>query len=245
MSAISTMVNTLKEKMEENMFTQGKSEEEVEEWAKESEEMLAEADKWVRKITQAIRDTDLADEEGRTRQEEQQRLGFERRLTEQKLAQEREAADEKRRLEIEYQQRLKESLPKTPSPGTSTTAKMPKLIITKCNGTPQDWIRFWGQFEAQIDQSSVDAVTKFSYLKELVEVKVRKLIDGLSFTEEGYDKAKILLQRKYGETSEVIGAYVRSILKLPSVRKRDVAKIHNFYETLLYNVESLQTLTRL
>lgn len=109
------------------------------------------------------------------------------------------------------------------------------------DGPPQDWIRFWGQFEAQIEKSSVDAVTKFSHLKELVEVKVRKLVDGLPFTEEGYNKAKGLLAKRYGQTSEVVGAYVRSILELPSIRERDVAKLHAFYETLLYNVESLQT----
>ena len=118
-------------------------------------------------------------------------------------------------------------------------------MITKFDGTPQDWIRFWGQFEAQIDKSSVDSVTKYSYLKELVEAKVRKLIDGLPFTKEGYDKAKGLLQKRYGETSEVVGAYVRSILELPSIRERDVGKIHAFYENLLYNVESLQTLDSL
>ena len=33
-----------------------------------------------------------------------------------------------------------------------------------------------------------------------------------------------------------------AILELPHIRERDVAKIHAFYETLLYNVESLQTL---
>jgi hypothetical protein len=82
-------------------------------------------------------------------------------------------------------------------------------------------------------------------LKELVEVKVRKLLDGLPFNMEGYAKAKALLEKKYGQPSEVVGAYVRSIFELPAICERDVAKIHAFYETLLYNVESLQTLDSL
>jgi hypothetical protein len=90
---------------------------------------------------------------------------------------------------------------------THVSAKMPKLVITKFNGTPKDWIRFWGQFRAQ---SSVDPVTKFSYLKELVEMKVRKSIDGLPFTKEGYERAKDILEKKYGE--EVVNAYVKGIL---------------------------------
>ena len=74
---------------------------------------------------------------------------------------------------------------------------------------------------------------------------MRNLIDGLPFTDEGYTKAKDLLIRRYGNTSEVVGAYVRNILELPTVKERDVKKIHEFYETLLFNVESLQTLQSL
>ena len=34
-------------------------------------------------------------------------------------------------------------------------------------------------------------------------------------------------------------------MKLPTIKERDVAKIHSFYKTLLFNVESLQTLESL
>ena len=122
---------------------------------------------------------------------------------------------------------------------------MPKLVISKFEVTPQDWVRFSRRFSSQIDSTSEPATTKFSYLKELVDVKVPKLIDGLPFTEGGYLKAKALLEKRYGQTSEVVGAYVRNILELPTIRERDVAKIHDFYEKLLFNVESLLTLKKL
>ena len=119
---------------------------------------------------------------------------------------------------------------------------MPKLIISNFTGTPQDLVRFLDQFESQIDKSNVDDVTKFSYLKELVDIKVRRLLDGLPFTSEGYAEARDVLQKRYGQSSEVVSAYVRAILELPTIEERDVAKIHSFYKTLLFNVESLQTL---
>ena len=74
----------------------------------------------------------------------------------------------------------------------SNVVRMPKLVITKFDGTPQDWLRFWGQFESQIDESSATEVAKFS-LKELVNLKVRNLIDGLPVTTGGYQKARDLL----------------------------------------------------
>jgi len=51
--------------------------------------------------------------------------------------------------------------------------KLPKLVITKFSGELTDWPRFWNQFEAEIVRSEVAAVTKFSYLNELVDPKVK------------------------------------------------------------------------
>ena len=78
-------------------------------------------------------------------------------------------------------------------------------------------------------------------------MKVRNFIDGLPFTPEGYHKAKDLLTRRYGKASKVVGTCVRNILVLPTVRERNFTKIHvhEFYETLLFKVESLQTLKSL
>ena len=100
-SAISTMVNTLKETIEEKMFLQGKDEEEVKIWATTPETMLTEADQCVRTLTQEINGVELAAQEEPTLKEEQHKLDFQKRLTEQKLRQEKEADEEKRKLDWE------------------------------------------------------------------------------------------------------------------------------------------------
>ena len=46
-------------------------------------------------------------------------------------------------------------------------AKLPKLVISKFEGTALDRFRFWNQFETEIDQQDhISPVTKYSYLKE-------------------------------------------------------------------------------
>ena len=82
-------------------------------------------------------------------------------------------------------------------------AQLPKLVITRFQGTHLDWQRFWGQFEVEIDKPDIGQVAKFSYLKELLVPRVRATIDGLPFTTEGYARAKNILKTKYGSTSEV------------------------------------------
>ena len=47
------------------------------------------------------------------------------------------------------------------------------------------------------------------------------------------------------DASEVAGSYVTNIIELPFLAEREVPKIHRFYEQLLFNVESLETLGKL
>ena len=80
--------------------------------------------------------------------------------------------------------------------------KLPKLVITRFNGTSIG-LEFGTNWKVKLDRSELPAVSKFSYLKELISPKVRVIIDGLSFTREGYTRAKNVLISKYSKFSEV------------------------------------------
>ena len=87
------------------------------------------------------------------------------------------------------------------------TAKLPKLVISKFDGSFMYWPRFWGQFIEAIDKSSIAPITTFTYLQELLSPKVRH-IKTLPFTSEGYNRAKSVLD-KFGKESEIVNSYVR------------------------------------
>ena len=95
------------------------------------------------------------------------------------------------------------------------SVKLPKLKITKFEGTALDWFRFWNQFETEIDQVQISPISKFSYLKELLVPKVRLLIDGPLFTSEGYARSKSILTSRYGKPSEVAASHIHCITSLP------------------------------
>ena len=100
-------------------------------------------------------------------------------------------------------------------------------------------------FGANLPKESLHAITKFSYLKEFVVPTVRRSIDGLPFTADGYERAKGILCECYGNSSEVEKAYVGDILDLPKISGNQPRKIHQFYERLLYDVQSLETMGKL
>ncbi len=61
------------------------------------------------------------------------------------------------------------------------TAKLPKLVISKFEGSHMDWPRFWGQFTEAIDKSSIPPITKFTYLCELLGPKVKAMCRSSTF----------------------------------------------------------------
>ena len=59
------------------------------------------------------------------------------------------------------------------------TAKLPKLVISKFDGSFMDWPRFWGQFRKAINKRSIAAITKFTYFRELLCPKVKRCVEAL------------------------------------------------------------------
>ena len=162
---------------------------------------------------------------------------LEQKLREQE-AREIQEKEEKARLEIKKKFEAK-TIEKESDAG-KPKVKLPKLVITKFQGTHLDWQRFWGQFEAEIDKSDINQVAKFSYLKELLVPKVRAVIDGLPFNSEGYTRAKNILMTKYGKPSEVANAHIQCIMGLPVITGTNPTRINEFYEKLVTNIQTLE-----
>lgn len=59
-----------------------------------------------------------------------------------------------------------------------------------------------------IDKIIMVGVMKFVYLKFFFDLKVKKLIEGLLFFNEGYNRVKFILLDKYGKDLEIIKVYM-------------------------------------
>ena len=108
--------------------------------------------------------------------------------------------------QLKFQKALKAS---RQSQGKTISTKLPKLSITKFDGKYENWLTFWNKFMADIDSTDLSPVTKFAYLKELVEPKIRAGIAGLPLTTESYFRAKGILEGEYGKTSGIVNPYVQ------------------------------------
>ena len=162
---------------------------------------------------------------------------------------ENQEREEKMQFEIKLHEtklKLQEDLQAKAGNQTSVgEAKLPKLVITKFNGTYADWPRFWGQYSETIDKTNVPPVTKFAYLRELLDAKVRKSVEALPHSAEGYNRAVSIFKDRFGKQSEIVKAYVKEILELPYTPTGNPKRIHEFFDKLSPSVQSLETLKSL
>jgi hypothetical protein len=115
-------------------------------------------------------------------------------------------------------------------------AKLPKLQISEFNASYKDWPRFWKLYSETIHKSSIPAVRKFSYLKELLcdHEKARKTIEALSNTAEGYNRATAILKDRFGKECVIVKCFFKEIMELPHTPTANVKKIHEFHDKLAY-----------
>ena len=229
---ISKAVNELKEIIEEKKFAKGEGDANVTEWSKVYESKIEKADQDVKLLEEQMKIMDDEETEKEITYEYEKNVAFELELLERRA---------KLQEELDKSKQVEGKQPSKPTSG----AKFPKLPITKYNGKVEAWLPFWGKFKSEIDSTDIPVLTKFAYLKELLDEKVRTDVDGLPCTEAGYSKAKEILEAEYGQMSDDVNTYVVNIMSLPVVNGRDPVKINEFYKHLRYNVQSLYTLGRL
>ena len=215
-------INDMKAAAEEFILEDDKSLGEVENWVKlhDDDDAVSKYDIHVEEIETRLNYVIKSEEESAIEQEERR---IHRRMKEMQVQMREEAGAD----------------------NVNRKVKLSKLFITKFNGTHLDRVRFWNQFESDIGKSELAPVSKFSYLEELVSLKARSLIDGLSFITEGYTRAKSILVKKYGKHSEVANAHVQNIMSFPHINNSNPYKIHEFREKLLSSVQALETIGKL
>jgi len=223
-----TAINELKEAIEKKKFGKGESEEDVSQWSITIDQELERADEESAKLRNQLKTLDREERDKEMIEKHEKTMKFERELLEQKAVFEKHREEEK-----------------ASEQKSSTAAKLPKLQITKFDGKVENWLPFWGKFNSEIDKANLPSVTKFGYLKELLEKNVWNDIDGLPFTDGGYNNAKAILEAEYGNESDIINAYARNIMELPVISEANPSKVKEFYKQLRFNVQSLETLGRL
>ena len=73
---------------------------------------------------------------------------------------------------------------------SSTYARLPKLRLKSFDGDPLEFLPFWDSFSSAVDNNhSLDDVSKFNYLKGVLEGKAKACLLGIDTTAANYKAA--------------------------------------------------------
>lgn len=99
------------------------------------------------------------------------------------------------------------------------TVKLPTISIKQFSGDILEWMPFWENFAAAIDQSKMSDVEKLSYLRSYLKGEPLLVIANLSLTAANYAEAKKQLDHVDGKKNILIEAHLKKLENLPAVKQ--------------------------
>ncbi|GFX64729.1 integrase catalytic domain-containing protein [Trichonephila clavipes] len=123
--------------------------------------------------------------------------------------------------------------------------RLPKLTLESFSGKDiSSFPSFWARFNSAVhENSSLNDVDKFSYLKSVVTSDAELAIRGLTLTSENYAKAMKILENWFGRKELIVDFHMNRLLNLTLVRKSfDVIALRNLYDQLEINIRGLESL---
>ena len=128
------------------------------------------------------------------------------------------------------------------SSGSHSVARLPKLELPHFGGNPLEWTAFWDQFSAMVDDMDMPDITKFVYLRSLLDGEAKATVEGLTLTGPHYKTAWDLLERRYGCKDRIIFSHIQELLTIDVPRQAKISVLWKFYNDLVAHIRSLEAL---
>ena len=126
---------------------------------------------------------------------------------------------------------------------TRKSARLQKFELKRFDGDPLEWHMFWDTFESTIDKDkSLDDVTKFNYLKSVLDGRAADCVKGVMLTSKNYRSACTILKDRFADPQVVITANMDVLIELNAVTSvKDVEKLRKLYDTIEIHACNLST----
>ena len=126
----------------------------------------------------------------------------------------------------------------TPAVIPTYGVRLPKLTIQPFDGSVTRWTSFWDSFDLAIHQNtSLNQVDKFNYLRSLLKGCARDAILGLMLTEANYTEAVSILKHCFGNKQQIISKHMDILMNTKPVSSpHNVKALRHFYDIVESNI---------
>ena len=132
-----------------------------------------------------------------------------------------------------------EDIPPVQPRREKVNARLPKIELPRFRGDPSNWQPFWDKFLAIVDGSDLSPVNKFSYLQSLLQDEALACVAGFSLTDDNYESAKALLQKRFGSKEKIIFSHIQKLLSISQSKSNN---LWSLYDQVQASVRSLENL---
>lgn len=122
--------------------------------------------------------------------------------------------------------------------------KVPIIKIPTFSGEYQKWKAFHDIFEQTIHKNTrLSGVEKLQHLKTSVNGQAAQIIQHLMITEENYEPAWDLLEKRYNNKRRIVSTYLNTLLhqnKIQYATADQLKKIHDTTRECIYGIQSME-----
>jgi hypothetical protein len=125
----------------------------------------------------------------------------------------------------------------------SLNIQLPVYSLPTFSGCYKDWHSFSDQFKSVIHENDkLDSCKKFHYLRSCLKGEALKTVESLSVSNNNYQIAWDLLERRYANKRLVPQEHVYAILKFPVIAKASHTHLRELIDMSNTNMEALKML---
>ena len=112
-------------------------------------------------------------------------------------------------------------------------SNLPKPDVPVFDGDPMEYDNFMRAFEHIIETKVKSEVERLYYLEQYTSGDVKQLVKSCQHIEHGYEEAKMLLKKRYGNPYKIASAYMEKLTKWPELKSEDNSALHKLSIFLL------------
>ena len=122
--------------------------------------------------------------------------------------------------------------------------KLPELNLLTFDGNYINWLTFWDTFKASIhDSTELSDVVKFTYLVSLLRGSAKEAIAGLSLTSANYKDAVNILNKRFGDQTQIKAKHMDALMSLePVMSLQNFIALRRLQDMVETHVEGLRSL---
>ena len=123
-----------------------------------------------------------------------------------------------------------------------SSVKLPKIEMISFNGDKTKWIEFWDSYQCAVhNNKGLSNVEKFNYLRSKLLGEARGSIAGLALSNDNYEVAIEILQKRFGNTQEIVDKHYNQLINMQTATNK-VSSLRSFLDKVERHIRCLEVL---